>query len=1093
MNSLLNLIKQSSQFRQLETFVKNKETIDLYGIIPSFKPYVMGGISHKFGKSVLWITPSWNSCEKMFENVHPYFPDEIKERLVVFPVFRQTGDQDLSPSLRMKALKLLSDGKPIYIIAPFKALLQNCEDSEALRKDSLTFNTGEEMPMELVLDMLEDMGYNRNYQVEARGDYSRRGGILDIYPSTSEPVRIEFFGDEVDSIRTFDLDSQVSTNKLESTIIFPKKEYNREKKLLDLLPKDTIVVIDDPAVIKFYATERDFEEGRDSWEDFQTEISNINTVNIASWAGKESDEGIRFETQPLESFSGNIEKFINQVKGWREDGEKLVVSTQQVPRFKEIFREFHISGIDFTLPDLLKPSTTAFISGNFGMGFYWKDQSFRLITDKDILGSAPRKRRVLRTWDRSKALDLSEIKPGDRVVHISHGIGVFQGLAHLTIEGVAKDFVTIEYHKGDKLYVPAQQLDLMQKYTGPESKTPNLSRLGSSEWVKTRRRVKASAEAIAKDLLELYAAREQAPGYAFGKDTPWQWELEASFPFEETVDQDNAISDVKKDLETPRPMDRLLCGDAGFGKTEVALRAAFKVAQDNKQVAMLVPTTLLAAQHYETFRARLAPFPVEVEMLSRFRTKKEQREIVSKLETGEVDVVIGTHRIISKDMKFKDLGLIIIDEEQHFGVVQKEKLKKIKEDVDILTLTATPIPRTLHLSFSGIRDLSVIETPPDERLPVKTHLMEYDKELIRSAIIREMERGGQVYFLHNRVKDIERIAKEIRELVPFAKVAVGHGQMDEDELEILMMDFNEGNYDVLVCTTIVESGLDVPNVNTIIINNSQNFGLSQLYQLRGRVGRSNHQAYAYLLYPQHISLTEEAQKRLEAIRDFAYLGAGFQIAKRDLEIRGAGNILGVEQSGAIAAVGFDLYCELLKEAVEARRGNPTNRGIESPIVDLPVNSFIPETYISDSRVKLEMYRKIAKIKKMEGIGKIVDELRDRFGPLPKEVKYMIEILKIKLLAWDLGCPSIKESKKEVHLLLPGVQKMSMRRIQKIYEKSGVKARFDRVDLVLEDLFGKKKKTLVPEKGKTYGNPEEWLPKMVKLLTYLVELRDKKQL
>lgn len=1092
MKSLLETTGKSPQFQTLGKYIEKNETIDLFGIVPSFKPCVMAGMAETFRKSILWVTPSWNSCEKMFEAVHPYFCRDRQERLAVFPEFRQTGDQDLSPSLRMKALKLLSDGEDIFLIAPFQALLQNCEDSSLLKKDSLIFEVGDELPIDDILDKLEELGYHRNFQVENRGEYSRRGGILDIYPSTSDPVRIEFFGDEIESIRTFDLNSQVSIEKIKSVVIYPKREYNREKKLLDLLPEKRIIVLDDPAVIKFCATERHFDEERDLWEEFQNEVSEVNTVNIASWSGKEEEKGIHFETTPVDSFSGNIEKFIKQLQEWNKNKEKLIVSTQQVNRFREMFREFNISGASFSEPNVIKPGTLAFIPGDFGLGFTWADQSLRLITDKDILGASLRKRRVLRTWDKSKALDLSEIKPGDRVVHISHGIGIFSGLAHLTIEGVAKDFVTIEYHKGDKLYVPAQQLDLLQKYTGPESKTPNLSRLGSSEWIKTRRKVKASTEAIAKDLLELYAAREQTPGHAFGNDTPWQWELEAAFPYEETPDQETAIIEVKKDLETPRPMDRLICGDAGFGKTEVALRAAFKVVQGGKQVAMLVPTTLLASQHFDTFKARLAPFPMEVDLLCRFRSKKEQKETVARLTTGESDIVVGTHRLISKDIKFKDLGLLIIDEEQHFGVIQKEKIKKLRENVDILTLSATPIPRTLHMSFSGIRDMSVIETPPDERLPVKTHLMEYDKELIRSAIIREMDRGGQVYFLHNRVQDIERIAKEIRDLVPFAKIGVGHGQMEEEELEILMMDFLEGNYDVLVCTTIVESGLDIPNVNTIIINNSQNFGLSQLYQLRGRVGRSNHQAYAYLLYPPHLRLTEEAQQRLEAIRDFAYLGAGFQIAKRDLEIRGAGNLLGIEQSGAIAAVGFDLYCQLLKEAVDEKRGIPISRGIESPVVDLPVNSFIPETYIPDTRIKLEMYRKISKIRKMEEIGKIIDELEDRFGAIPIEVKYLIDILKIKLLAWDLGCPTIKENKKEVHLLLPAVQKFSLRRVQRIYEQTEITCRFSRADLILEDLFGKQKKTLMMP-DKSYGKPEEWLPKLIKLLEYLVMLKEKKQL
>jgi len=1085
MKSILKQLAHSEQFRLLKNYVEKSEEIDVFGITPTFKPYMLAGISYAFDRSVLWITSSWDSCEKIFEATHPYMPDNIRDRLVVFPEFRETGDQDLTPALRMKALEYLSDSKPLYIVVPFKALLQNCEDSDQLLLDSIYFEVGMEVSPDEIQNRLEDLGYRRNYEVESRGEYSRRGGILDIYPSTADPVRIEFFGDEIDSIRTIDIDSQVSTGRIKSILVYPKREYKRERKLLDILPEKTIIVVDDPAVIKFYARERDFGE-RDLWGDFQSEIRNVNPVNIASWEGREDDTGIRFNTRPMDTFAGNIDEFIHKIIKWRDEGETIIVSTQQLERFRSLFMEMGVSGVKFSIPDKINRSEMVFLPGVIGAGFYWVDRGFRIIGDKDILGVTPGKKRILRTWDRTKAVNLDELDPGDRVVHISHGIGKFLGLKSLNIEGIEKEFVEIEYRKGDKLFVPVQQLDLIQKYIGPEGRVSNLSLLGGKEWVKTRRKVRKSTQAIAKELLRLYAEREQSPGFTFSKDSLWQWELEASFPYEETPDQDEAIANVKNDMESTRPMDRLVCGDAGYGKTEVALRSAFKALQDGKQVALLVPTTILASQHYETFRSRLAPFPAEVDMLSRFRSKKQQKETVAKLETGEVDIVIGTHRLISKDIKFKDLGLLIIDEEQLFGVVQKEKLKKLKASVDVLTMTATPIPRTLHLSLSGIRDISTIKTPPEDRLPVKTHLMEYNKELIRAAIIRELERGGQVFFLHNRVKDIERIAQEIRRLVPFAKIGVGHGQMDEDSLELLMIDFLEGNFDVLVCTTIIGSGIDIPNVNTIIINNAQNFGLAQLYQLRGRVGRSNYQAYAYLLYPPHIKLTEEAEKRLEVIKEFTHLGSGFQIAMKDLEIRGAGNLLGIEQSGYIAAVGFDLYCQLLKEAVDEERGIKRERKIEPPVIDLPIDTYIPETYIADAGVKLEMYRKISKIDKIDDIGKIVDELRDRFGPLPKEVKNLLEILKIKLLAWDMGIPSIKEMQKDIHILMPTVRQFSMRRVQNIYEKMGLITHFNRQVLVVTNLFGKKKKSLLPDKN--YGDPGEWVPKLIGLMTYLKRIK-----
>ncbi|MCE1245243.1 MAG: transcription-repair coupling factor [Firmicutes bacterium] len=1089
MNSLLNIFQNSGHFSELKQIIENRETTDIYGITPSFKPYLMAGMT-RMGRSMLWVISSWNSCEKMFESAYPYFPEDIRDRLVVFPEFREAGDQDLTPALRMKVLKMLTDGKPIYMIAPFKALLQNCEDTAILKSDSLWFETGAEMSLDETVDKLDNLGYRRNFQVECRGEYSRRGGILDIYPSTTDPVRVEFFGDEIDSIRTFDLDTQVSTGKLNSILIYPKREYKREKKLLGILPEGSITVIDDPAVIKFHAVEREVNEERDFWEEFQNEIAGTNTVNIASWEGEDKSKGIHFDTKPLDTFGGNIEKFIDQLEKWQKLDEKLLVSTQQSERFKNLFADMKISGAHFGMPQEIKSGEMVIIPGDLGVGFFWSEASLRVVGDKDILGAAPRKKRVLRTWDRSKAVNLADLKPGDRVVHISHGIGVFNQLVHLVVEGTAKDFVEIQYHKGDKLFVPIQQLDLLQKFVGPDGGSSlNLSKLGGSDWIKTRKKVKASAEAIADDLIKLYAGREQSQGFAYAADNRWQWELEASFPFEETPDQDKVIAEVKKDMELPRPMDRLLCGDAGYGKTEVALRAAFKAAQDGKQIAVLVPTTILAAQHYETFKNRLAPFPINVEMLSRFRTAKEKKQIVQKLETGEIDIVVGTHSLLRKGMKYKNLGLLVIDEEQHFGVMQKERIKQLKNSVDVLTMTATPIPRTLHLSMSGIRDISVIETPPEERLPVKTVLAEYNPELIRAAIIRELERGGQVYFVHNKVHNIERFAQEIRRLVPYARVAVGHGQMDEDALELLMLDFIEGSFDVLVCTTIIESGIDVSNVNTIIINDAQNFGLASLYQLRGRVGRSNHQAYAYLIYPPHLKLTDEAQQRLEVIRDFTHFGAGFQIAMKDLEIRGAGNLLGAEQSGCIASVGFDLYCQLLKEAVDERRGVTSERRAESPVVDLPVNAFIPDSYIPNSGIKMEMYRKISKLEKIEDMGSLIDEFRDRFGALPKELLNLMEILKIKLLAWDLDSPYVKELKGQVHILLPGVSAINLRVLQDVYDKTKVVPRFERSLLMLQNIFKTDKKSLVPKVD--YGKPDEWMPKILNVLEYLVHLRKEK--
>lgn len=1090
MQGLLKIITESGEFTRILDKVRQGKPVDIFGATPSFKPYLLAALCTVPGRGLLWITSSWDMCEKIYENAHPFLPSEKRPRFQVFPEIATTGEEDITPALRMRTLELLADEEPVYMVAPFKSILQECEDPTDLLSKSIAVGTGKQANLEEVIARLEELGYSRNYQVERRGEYARRGGILDIYPATMDPVRIEFFGDTVESIRTIDIDSQVSTGRLDGVYIYPEREASRRSKLLDFYPENWIIVVDDPPVIKFQAVERNFEGDEELWEDLQFELRNRNPLNIMSWTGKEEGEVV-FNTRPLDTRGGEIEKLLEDIRKFQRADERVVVSSQHKIRLRQVLVEKGIPGIKEDSQSALKPGEVLLLPGDFREGFLWVDQGLRFITDREILGASPRRRRVLRTWDRTKAVNLSDLNPGDRVVHLSHGIGIFKKLVNLDIQGITRDFVQLEYRGGDKLFLPVQQMDLLQKYTGPEGDTPKLSKLGGSDWKRTRSKARKAAQEIAEELINLYSEREQAQGHAFSPDQTWQWELESSFPYEETPDQDQVIDEIKKDQEAISPMDRLLCGDAGYGKTEVALRAAFKVVLDGKQVAFLAPTTVLAAQHFETFRQRLKPFPVKVAMLSRFKTRKEQKEIVTKLLTGDIDVVIGTHRLLQKDVKFNDLGLLIIDEEQHFGVKHKEKIKNLKVNVDVLTMSATPIPRTLHMSLSGIRDLSVINTPPEDRLPVKTYLYEYDPDLIRSAIIREIQRGGQVYFVHNRVMDIERVAQDIRRIVPFARVAVGHGQMDEHDLELLMLDFNEGAFDVLVCTTIIESGLDIPNVNTIIINNAQNFGLSQLYQLRGRVGRSSKQAYAYLLYPPHKSLTEEAQKRLEVIREFTHLGAGYQIALKDLEIRGAGNILGAEQSGYIAAVGFDLYCQLLREAVEEKRGIIRQRKIDPPRVDLPVDTYIPKTYISSAPVKMEMYRKISGVDKIEDIPELVGEFRDRFGPLPPPLMRLIDLLKIKLLAWDLGAPYVKEVKGKVHILLPGVKKFPLKRIQRIYEKTGVASHFHRALLILDDLLGKKKKTLGAEMEMV--PPDQWIPKLETILKYLLNLKNKEKI
>ncbi|MFP4498899.1 MAG: DEAD/DEAH box helicase, partial [Vulcanimicrobiota bacterium] len=750
MKAALDLFKNSSIYNRIKKAINDGKSLDLSGVTPTFKPFLLSGLSLSGSRGLLWITSSWDNCEKLFENTYPFFPEGINNRLGVFPALGKAGNQELTPALRMKILEMLNDKRPVYIIAPFKALLQECETPGALKEDSLLFKTGENQPMEAVQNQLESMGYSRNYQVEKRGEYSRRGGILDVYPSTYNPVRIEFFGDEVDSIRHFDLDSQISTEKIRQIRIYPLHETRAKSKLLDIIGKDYTLVVDDPSVIKFHATEWDMEEGRDLWNDFLYEMKDKPTINVASWDSP-LEGAIDLNTRPLDSMGGNIEKLLENTHKWQENNEAIVISTQHHKRLKKLMLEKNIPDVSTNPQKTAEPGQIILLPGDFTTGFLWQDVNLRFVTDKEILGRTPRKKRVLRAWDKTKAIDLEELKPGELVVHLSHGLGKFVRLAHLVIQGVTRDFVELEYKNNDKLFVPVQQLDLLQKYIGLENRAATLNRLGGSDWKRTRSRAKKAADEMADELIKLYSERERAVGYKFSPDTSWQLELEASFPFDETEDQTKAIDEVKKAMESTRPMDFLLCGDAGYGKTEVALRAAFKAVQDGKQVAMISPTTILTSQHFETFSDRLKTFPAHVGLLSRFRSRKEQRDTINRLATREVDIVIGTHRLLQKDIMFSDLGLVIVDEEQHFGVKHKEKLKKLKVNVDVLTMTATPIPRTLHMAMSGLRDLVVIETPPEDRLPIKTYLHEYDSELIRSLIVREMERGGQVYFVHNRV------------------------------------------------------------------------------------------------------------------------------------------------------------------------------------------------------------------------------------------------------------------------------------------------------------------------------------------------------
>ena len=728
----------------------------------------------------------------------------------------------------------------------------------------------------------------------------------------------------------------------------------------------------------------------------------------------------------MDSFAGQIEAAMDQIKTWLGNRQIVVLASNQARRMLEILTEYGISGIaldDAPFDDSQSPVIDSVLVANCPLrtGYKLIDAGFVVLTDSEIFG-APRLHRARKTSHEgipiSSVLDLKE---GDYVVHISHGIGFYRGITRLKTGDVEREYLLLEYAQNDKLYVPSDQIDRVQKYIGGEGVPPTVHRLGGSEWMRTTARVKKAVQEMARELVELYAWRQALGGHSFSPDTPWQQEMESAFPFNETPDQLGAIHDVKADLEITKPMDRLICGDVGYGKTEVAIRAAFKVVSDGKQVAILCPTTVLAQQHFNTFSERLAAFPINIELLSRFRTTKEQKATVEGVKFGTVDIVIGTHRLLSKDVEFKDLGLMVVDEEQRFGVKHKEKLKQMRKTVDALTMTATPIPRTLHMSLSGIRDMSIINDPPEGRMPIKTIVKEAEASAVREAIVRELDRGGQVFFVHNRVENIGHVADQVQKLVPYARLDTGHGQMPESELERVMMDFYEHKFDVLVCTTIIESGLDIPNANTIIVNDADKLGLAQLYQLRGRVGRSDRQAYAYLLYRPDKMLTEVAEKRLDAIREFTDFGSGYRIAMRDLEIRGAGNLLGAEQSGQMAAVGFDLYCRLLNEAVKELRGEEVEE-IQLPPVELPLDAFIPQGYISTEAQRILFYKKMAAVKSVADVQAVQDELEDRFGDPPRAVWNMLAMIRLRLRCYELGIASISMFRNQVQVNFgPGVR------------------------------------------------------------------------
>ena len=1050
---------------------------------------------------------------------------------------------------RIAVLRRLMEDREGVVVTTMDGLMDHLLPLKYLREQSITVESGQVIDLDVWKERLIAMGYERVAQVDGMGQFSIRGGIVDIFPLTEEvPVRIELWDDEVDSIRTFDLESQRSVEQLENITIYPaaevvlsadqlaagirrleKEEKTYEKALreqhkpeeahrihtiigelrsgldegwriggldayiryfcpdtvsfLEYFPQgESVIFLDEPARLKEKGetVELEFRESMvhrlekgyllpgqtgllhpaaEVLARMQKPFAVMLTGLDQKLPGMKVNQKFSIDVKNVNSYQNSFEILIKDLTRWKKEGYRVILlspSRTRASRLASDLREYDLraycpdvretdsgnGGGDSTgSPDSgnpvavnaaankVRPGEILVTYGNLHRGFEYSLLKFVFITEGDMFGVEKKRKRRKKTNYQGKAIQsFTELSVGDYVVHEEHGLGIYKGIEKVERDKVIKDYIKIEYGDGGNLYLPATRLESIQKYAGAEAKKPKLNKLGGTEWNKTKTRVRGAVQEIARDLVKLYAARQEKAGFQYGTDTVWQREFEELFPYDETDDQMDAIDAVKKDMESRRIMDRLICGDVGYGKTEVALRAAFKAVQDSKQVVYLVPTTILAQQHYNTFVQRMKDFPVRVDMLSRFCTPARQKRTLEDLRKGMVDIVIGTHRVLSKDMQFKDLGLLIIDEEQRFGVAHKEKIKHLKENVDVLTLTATPIPRTLHMSLAGIRDMSVLEEPPVDRMPIQTYVMEYNEEMVREAINRELARNGQVYYVYNRVTDIDEVAGRVQALVPDAVVTFAHGQMREHELERIMADFINGEIDVLVSTTIIETGLDIPNANTMIIHDADRMGLSQLYQLRGRVGRSNRTSYAFLMYKRDKLLREEAEKRLQAIREFTELGSGIKIAMRDLEIRGAGNVLGAEQHGHMEAVGYDLYCKMLNQAVLALKGETLEEDSYDTVVECDIDAYIPGRYIKNEYQKLDIYKRISAIETEEEYMDMQDELMDRFGDIPRSVENLLKIASIRALAHQAYVTEVVINRQEVRLTMYQKAKLQVDKI-----------------------------------------------------------------
>lgn len=1191
-NPLVDLAEYTDMKQDLD---QGKGPVQISGVTDSQKVHVM----HELSKDNPWrlvVTYDDTRAKEIFDDFSYFEPNTwlYPARDLLF--YSSDIHGNLLTRQRMQVFKHLLEDEGGVVVTTVDGLMDHLLPLSMIKESCLNIMVGQTLDMEEIKHLLTGMGYERMGQVDGMGQFSVRGGILDVFPLTEEvPVRIELWGDEVDSIRSFDAESQRSIQQMDEVTIYPaaeliltkkdieegilcleadekkqEKAFRDQKKpeeaqrirravgeLVESLKegfdvqtldayiryfcKDTVsfldymkevgakvtlvssttetgkqtsgltLILDEPQRMKEKAetVETEFRESMshrleqgyilpgqaDLLFASKTVLADCHTPHSIFMTGLDQrlpgmtpKAKYSLTGKNLNSYQNSFEILIKDLTKWKKDGYRVVLlsaSRTRASRLAGDLREYDLRA--FCPEDAGRPVAPGEIMVTYGKlhkGFEYPLIKFVVITEGDMFGVEKRKKKRKKyNYEGKKISSFSELSVGDYVVHESHGLGIYKGIEKIEQDHVIKDYIKVEYGDGGNLYLPATRLEGIQKYAGADAKVPKLNKLGGTEWTKTKTKVRTAVREIAKELVELYAARQDAEGFQYGPDTVWQKEFEEMFPYDETDDQLTAIDDTKRDMESKKIMDRLICGDVGYGKTEIALRAAFKAVQEEKQVVYLVPTTILAQQIYNTFVQRMKDFPVRVDMMSRFRTPGEMKKTVEGLKKGYVDIIVGTHRVLSKDVQFKNLGLLIVDEEQRFGVTHKEKIKQMKQNVDVLTLTATPIPRTLHMSLIGIRDMSVLEEPPVDRVPIQTYVMEYNDEMIREAIHRELGRGGQVYYVYNRVNNIDEVANHVASLVPDANVAFAHGQMNEHQLEKIMLDFINGDIDVLVSTTIIETGLDIPNANTMIIQDADRLGLSQLYQIRGRIGRSNRTSYAFLMYKRDKMLKEDAEKRLQAIREFTELGSGIKIAMRDLEIRGAGNILGAEQHGHMEAVGYDLYCKMLNEAVIALKGGQEEEETFETVVDCDIDAFIPDGYIKNEYLKLDVYKRISAIETDDEYMDMQDELIDRFGDIPKSVDNLLRVAELKAMAHRAYVTEVDINTQEIRIELYPKAKLDV---------TGIPALIAEYKTALRFAQGEKPVLFYQDKGKKHKDCEPMMEKAKELLGKLGELAESRK-